>query len=99
VARKKKSQTSTIQKAAALATIGMPAPVQTVAKSKLGSFLLLVGGAALLATGAISISWQGFAPKVTVNEQRAGELWQGVSTQAEGVVRRIAEERTPRDYR
>ena len=39
--RKKKS---TIQKAAAIATMGMPAPVQRLATSKLGSMLLIVGG-------------------------------------------------------
>lgn len=94
-----KKKTSTIQKAAALATIGLPSPVQKIASSKAGSFLLIVGGAALLATGAISISWQNGRPAVTVNKERATELEQEVKARAEVVAERIVEERGRRDYR
>lgn len=97
VSRKKK--TSTIQKAAAIATIGLPAPVQKVATSKLGSFLLIVGGVALAATGAITLSWQNGIPTVTVNEPRAKEIRQDVESRAEVVAERIIEERQRRDSR
>ncbi len=94
--RKKKS---TIQKAAAIATMGMPAPVQRLATSKLGSMLLIVGGLALVATGAITISWQNGTPSVTVNEKRAEELKQDVENRAEVVAERLIDERARREMR
>jgi hypothetical protein len=97
VSRKKK--TSTIQKAAAIATIGLPAPVRKVATSKLGSFLLIVGGVVLAATGAITLSWQNGIPTVTVNEPRAKELRQDVEARAEIVAERIVEEQQRRASR
>jgi hypothetical protein len=95
----KKKKTSTFQKAAAIATIGMPAPVQKLATSRLGSFLLIVGGAALAATGAITVSWQNGTPTVSVNEQRAGELKQEVESRAEVVAERLRDENGRRDFR
>lgn len=94
----KKPKKSTIQKAAALATMGMPAPIQRLAMSKLGSFLLIVGGAALLATGVITVSWTNGKPTVTVNKDRAQELERTVEGRAQVVAERIVEERQ-QDYR
>ena len=82
MASKKKKTTSTIQTAAALATMGMPAPVQKLASSKLGSIAMIIGGLVLVATGAITISFQGGMPSVKVNEARAQELKQEVQSRA-----------------
>jgi hypothetical protein len=57
VASKKKK--SNVQKMAALATAGLPAPVQKVASTKIGSMLLIVGAVIAVATGAITISSRG----------------------------------------
>ena len=54
--KKKSSKTSYSQQIAGLATIGMPAPVQQVAKSKWGSKLLLLLVPILIASGVITIS-------------------------------------------
>lgn len=88
-----KKKKSNAQKVAAIATVGMPAPVQKLASSKLGSMLLIAGGIAAVATGAITISWQGGKPSVTVNEARAEEIKQRVQSEARMAVERIAEER------
>lgn len=89
----KKSKKSTIQTAAALATMGMPAPVQQIASSKLGSLAMIIGGLILVATGAITISWQGGMPSVKVNEARAEQLKQEVQQRA-----RVAADRVVSDW-
>ncbi len=91
--RKKKSKQNAVQMVAGVATMGMPAPVQKVASSKLGSLLLLAAAVVALATGAITISFNGGLPSVTVNQARTQEIRQQVETQARMAVGRIAEER------
>ena len=93
--RKKKSQQNAVQMVAGVATMGMPAPVQKVASSKIGSLLFLAAAVVAIATGAITISFQGGLPSVTVNEARAQQLKQQVETQARMAVGRIAEESRP----
>lgn len=95
MASKKKKTTSTIQTAAALATMGMPAPVQKLASSKLGSIAMIIGGLVLVATGAITISFQGGMPSVKVNEARAQELKQEVQARARIAAERVANEWGP----
>lgn len=91
----KKSKHSTIQTAAALATMGMPAPVQQIASSKLGSLAMIIGGLILVATGAITISWQGGMPSVKVNEARAEQLKQEVQQRARVAADRVVSEWGP----
>ena len=91
--RKKKSKQNAVQMVAGVATMGMPAPVQKVASSKIGSLLLLAAAVVAAATGAITFSFKGGLPSVTVNEARAQELRQQVETQARMAVGRIAEDR------
>ena len=93
MASKKKSKKSTVQMVASVATAGMPAPVQKVASSKVGSLLLLAAAVVAAATGAITVSWKGGMPSVTVNEAKAKELEQRVRAEARTVIERIAEER------
>jgi hypothetical protein len=93
--RKKKSKQNAVQMVAGVATMGMPAPVQKVASSKIGSLLFLAAAVVAIATGAITISFQGGLPSVTVNEARAQQLKQQVETQARMAVGRIAEESRP----
>ena len=91
--KKKKSKQNAVQMVAGVATMGMPAPVQKVASSKIGSLMLLAAAVVAAATGAITISFKGGMPSVTVNEARAQELKQQVETQARMAVGRLAEER------
>lgn len=90
MASKKKTNA---QKVAAIATVGMPQPVQMLATSKFGSLLLIAAGIALVATGAITISWQGGKPSVTVNQERANELKREVRAAAVMAADQIEAER------
>lgn len=89
----KKSKKTTVQRVAAVATAGLPAPVQKVASTKIGSLLLAAAAVVAAATGAITVSWNGGKPSVTVNQARADELKREVETRARVAVERIAEER------
>jgi len=91
--RKKKSKQNAVQMVAGVATMGMPAPVQKVASSKVGSLLFLAAAVVAIATGAITISFSGGLPSVKVNEARAQELRQQAEAQARMAIGRIAEER------
>ena len=75
--------------------MGMPAPVQKLASSKLGSIAMIIGGLVLVATGAITISFQGGMPSVKVNEARAQDLKQEVQARARIAAERVANEWGP----
>ncbi len=90
MASKKKSNA---QKVAAIATVGLPQPIQKLATSKLGSLILIAAGIVLVATGAITVSWQGGKPSVTVNQERADELKREVRATAVMAAERIEAER------
>lgn len=81
--RKKGSKgKSYTQRLAQVATMGMPAPVQQVATSRLGSRLLLILVPILIATGVISVSFSGGLPSVTFNRDRAEAVGRELSTEA-----------------
>ena len=80
--RKKKSSSSYSQQIVGLATIGLPAPVQQVAKSKLGSKLLLLLIPILIASGVITVSFSGGLPSITFNKDRATAVGRQVTTDA-----------------
>jgi len=63
--------------------------VQKVAKSKLGSKLLLILVPILIATGVISISWSGGLPSITVNRQRAAVVGEQVKEEALRAAERV----------
>jgi hypothetical protein len=80
--RKKSSRTTYTQQIAGLATMGMPAPVQKVATSKWGSKLLLLLVPILIATGVITVSFNGGLPSISFNKDRAAAVGQQVTDQA-----------------
>ena len=82
MARRGSRKESYAQKVVGLATMGLPAPVQSVAKSRLGSRLLLVILPLLILSGVITISWSGGLPSVSFNKQRAAAVGQEVKAEA-----------------
>ena len=84
MAGKKKSSKSMsyTQRIAQVATVGMPAPVQQVAMSKIGSRILLLLIPILIATGVISVSFSGGLPSITFNKDRATAVGRQVTTDA-----------------
>jgi len=71
--RRSKSR-STSQRAISLLASGLPAPVQRIAESSIGSKLLLWGIPALLAAGVLHLEWEGGIPHLSVDRQRAVEI-------------------------
>lgn len=84
MAKKKKNsgRTSLSQQVVGLATMGMPGPVQQVAKSKWGSKLLLLLVPILIASGVITVSFSGGLPSISVNQERATAVGRQVTTDA-----------------
>ena len=91
MARRRSSKETYAQKVVGLATstLPLPAPVQTVAKSRWGSRLLLVIVPALIATGVISVSWNGGLPSFSVNKERAAVVEQEVRQEALKAAERV----------
>jgi len=89
MARRRSSKETYAQKVVGLATVGLPSPVQTVAKSRWGSRILLLLIPVLVATGVISISWSGGLPSITVNKDRAAVVGQEVRQEALKAAERV----------
>lgn len=92
MASKKKSKKSMSQQFAGMATMGMPAPVQQVASSKWGSKVLLILVPILVASGVITISFNGGLPSVNVNQERAAAVGRDLRNEAVKAAERV------RDY-
>ncbi len=90
-----KKKTSYTQRIAQMATMGMPAPVQKVATSKLGSRIFLLLIPILIATGVISISFSGGMPTVTFNRDRAQAVGRELEVDAMRAAERIRQSNDP----
>ena len=94
--RKKSSKgKSYTQRLAQVATMGMPAPVQQVATSRLGSKLLLILVPILIATGVITVSFSGGLPAVSFHPDPAEALGRELSTEAMRAAERIRQTNDP----
>jgi len=89
MARRKSHKETYAQKVVGIAAMGMPAPVQTVAKSRWGSRLLLVIVPILIATGVLTVSWNGGIPMFSVNKQRAAVVGAEVKQEALKAAERV----------
>ncbi len=75
MARSRRSRNrSTSQRAVSLLAAGLPAPVQRIAESSIGSKLLLWGIPALLLAGVLQLDWEGGLPHLSLDRQRAAEI-------------------------
>lgn len=68
------------------AAMGMPAPVKGIASSRWGSRIVLVGVAVLLASGVLSVTWDGNIPHLKMNRKRADEVRKEVRSEVEQFV-------------
>lgn len=85
----RKKKTSYSQQIAGMATMGLPAPVQKVATSKLGSKLLLLLIPVLIASGVITITFSGGIPTINVNKERAAAVGRDLETEAYKAAQRV----------
>jgi hypothetical protein len=89
MARRKSRKETYAQKVVGIAAIGLPAPVQSVAKSRWGSRLLLILVPILIATGVLTVSWNGGIPSFSVNKQRAAAVGAEVKQEALKAAERV----------
>ncbi|NBW96335.1 MAG: hypothetical protein EBR28_06310 [Planctomycetia bacterium] len=90
-----RKKTSYTQRIAQMATMGMPAPVQKVATSQLGSRIFLLLIPILIATGIISVSFSGGMPTVTFNRDRAEAVGRELETDALRAAERVRQANDP----
>lgn len=93
--KKRSKGTSYTQRIAQVATMGMPAPVQKVATSKLGSRLFLLLIPILIATGVITVSFSGGMPSVTFNRDRAQAVGRELGADAMRAAERVRQANDP----
>ena len=69
----KKPQTTTPQRVVEGLLMFAPAPIRSIAATPLGSRILLTIAAGLLATGALTVDWEGGVPHFRVNREKVQE--------------------------
>lgn len=74
--RRRRRRTTTTQRIARVATVGMPYPVRAAFGTRLGSFLLVLGGPLLLVTGILTIEWDSRGPRFRFHRDRAAAIRQ-----------------------
>ncbi|MEI6256041.1 MAG: hypothetical protein WCQ77_05270 [Planctomycetota bacterium] len=74
MARRSSRKETYSQKVIGLATMGLPTPVQSVAKSRWGSRLLLILVPVLIGMGVVTVSWTGLLPSISLNGARATQV-------------------------
>ena len=80
MARSRRRRTTT-ERAAGLIALALPAPVQRVADTPLGSLLMLVGIPAMLVFGCLNVKFVDGFPTLSLNGQKAAELQRVASQQ------------------
>ena len=76
--RKRKSST---QRIASLVALGLPAPVQRVADTKLGSLLMLIFIPAMIISGVLTVDWENGHPKINIDRIKAKALKDKATTE------------------
>ncbi len=72
--RRRTSRRTTTQRAAGLIALALPAPVQRVADTRIGSLIMLVGVPAMIVFGLLNVTWVDGFPTFTFNRNKAAEL-------------------------
>jgi hypothetical protein len=72
--RRRTGRRTTTQRAAGLIALALPAPVQRVADTRLGSLLMLVGAPVAIMFGLLNVTWVDGFPTFTFNRNKAVEL-------------------------
>ena len=72
--RRRTSRRTTSQRAASLIALALPAPVQRIADTRIGSLLMLVGVPIMILFGLLNITWVDGFPSFSLNRNKASEL-------------------------
>ena len=79
--RRRTSRRTTSQRAANLIALALPAPVQRIADTRIGSLLMLVGFPVMIVFGLLNVTWVNGFPTFTFNRNKAAELRNAASQQ------------------
>ena len=79
--RSKSRNQSLSQFVVGTAALGLPAPVRDVASTPWGSRLVLIIGGLALASGVLTVSWDGTVPSIKVNHDRAQQVRQEIASE------------------
>ena len=79
--RRRTSRRTTSQRAASLIALALPAPIQRVADTRIGSLLMLVGFPVMIVFGLLNVTWVDGFPTFTFNRNKAAELRNAASQQ------------------
>ena len=79
--RRRTSRRTTSQRAANLIALALPAPVQRIADTRIGSLLMLVGLPVMIVFGLLNVTWVDGFPTFTFNRNKAAELRNAASQQ------------------
>lgn len=76
MARTRRRKRTSTQRIAGLVAIGLPAPMQRVADTRLGSLMMLIFIPAMIISGVLTVDWKNGTPSLNLNRNKAQELKQ-----------------------
>jgi hypothetical protein len=92
--RSRKSSHKTVaQQVVGTAAMGMPSPVKGVVATRWGARITLVVVGLALATGVLTVKWDGYMPHFNLDRKRAKEVGEEVREKVEDVAHRTGEEK------
>ena len=71
------------QRVVGVATLGMPASVQKVARTRWGARIFLLVGTALFSAGILNVQWTDGRPQLKVDRERAKEVKKNIVSEIE----------------
>lgn len=74
MARSRRRRRSSSQRIAGLVALGLPAPMQRVADTRLGSLMMLIFIPAMIISGVLTIDWKNGTPSINIDRAKAKEL-------------------------
>jgi hypothetical protein len=92
--RRSSSKSKTVaQQVVGTAAMGMPSPVKGVVATRWGARITLVVVGLALATGVLTVKWDGYVPHFQLDKQRAKEVSAEVRDKVEDVAHKVEGEK------
>jgi hypothetical protein len=92
--RSRSSKSKTVaQQVVGTAAMGMPSPVKGVIATRWGARITLAVVGIALATGVLTVKWDGYVPHFQLDKKRAKEVSVEVRDKVEDVAHKVGEEK------
>jgi hypothetical protein len=76
MARSRRRKTTSTQRIAGLVALGLPAPMQRVADTRLGSLMMLIFIPAMIISGVLTVDWNNGRPTLNLDRNKAQQIKQ-----------------------